>query len=151
MGTDAFQECPATEITRPCTKWSYVVLDFNELPWAVNEAFRIAASGRPGPVHVDLPKDIVSMKTAVPDAVFTRSTPPDAPPMMDMKHVQMAADLLNKSKRPIFYVGQGASHCPDIVRAVAKKANAPVTSTVHAMGVFDERDPLSLHMLGMHG
>jgi len=153
MGTDAFQECPATEITRPCTKWSFVVLDFNQLPWAVNEAFRIAASGRPGPVHVDLPKDIVSMRTAVPDSVFKRSTlnSPDMPPMMDMSHIQKAADIINKSKRPIFYVGQGANHCPGIFRQVAKKANAPVTSTVHSMGVFDEREPLSMHMLGMHG
>jgi len=153
MGTDAFQECPATEITRPCTKWSFVVLDFNQLPWAVNEAFRIAKSGRPGPVHIDLPKDIVSMRTAVPDTVFTRSAlnAPDVPPMMDMSHVKKAADIINRAKRPIFYVGQGANHCSGIFTQVAKKANAPVTSTVHGMGVFDEREPLSMHMLGMHG
>lgn len=153
MGTDAFQECPATEVTRPCTKWNYVCLDFNTLPWAVNEAFRIAASGRPGPVHIDLPKDILSMSAQVPDAVFRRSalTGNDAPPMMDMAQIQKAADLINRAKRPIFYVGQGASHCPDVLRKVAKKANVPVTTTVHGMGIFDERDPLSLHMLGMHG
>jgi len=153
MGTDAFQECPATEITRSCTKWNYVCLDFNQLPWAINEAFRIASSGRPGPCHIDLPKDIVSMKAQVPDAVFRRSalSPGDAPPMMDMGQIQKAAELINKSKRPIFYVGQGANHCPDILRKVVKKANVPVTTTVHAMGVYDERDPLSMHMLGMHG
>jgi len=153
MGTDAFQECPATEITRPCTKWSYVCLDFNQLPWAVNEAFRIATSGRPGPVHIDLPKDIVSMKMQVPDAVFRKSAPTavDGPPMLDMALIDKAVQMLNKAKRPIFYVGQGANHCPEILTAIAKKANVPVTTTLHAMGVFDERDPLSLHMLGMHG
>merc|ERR1719203_2126330 len=95
MGTDAFQECPATEITRPCTKWNYVCLDFTQLPWAVNEAFRIAKSGRPGPVHVDLPKDIVSMKAQVPEAVFRRSADcvGDSTPALDMALIQKAADL----------------------------------------------------------
>lgn len=153
MGTDAFQECPATEITRPCTKWNYVCLDFNQLPWAVNEAFRIAKSGRPGPCHIDLPKDIVSMKAQIPDAVFKMASTSmaDPPPMLDMVQIQKAVDLINRSKRPILYVGQGCSHCPQLVTALAKKANIPVTTTVHGMGIFDERDPLSLHMLGMHG
>lgn len=153
MGTDAFQECPATEITRPCTKWNYVCLDFNELPWAVNEAFRIATSGRPGPCHIDLPKDIVSMRAQVPEAIFKKSAMNhgDAPPMMDMAQIQRAAKMINKAKRPIFYAGQGANHCPEILRKVVKKANVPITTTVHGMGVFDEREPLSLHMLGMHG
>jgi len=152
MGTDAFQECPATEITRPCTKWNYVCLDFNTLPWAVNEAFRIATSGRPGPCHIDLPKDIVSMKAFVPDAIFKQTAGAEASaPMLDMSQIQKAVDMINRAKRPIFYVGQGANHCPEILTKVAKKANVPVTTTVHAMGVFDERDPLSMHMLGMHG
>lgn len=153
MGTDAFQECPATEITRPCTKWNYVCLDFNQLPWAVNEAFRIAQSGRPGPCLIDLPKDVVSAKAAVPEAVFKRNMQSalDAPPMLDQAAIKKAADMINKAKNPIFYVGQGASHCPEILRKVAKKANVPVTTTVHGMGIFDERDELSMHMLGMHG
>lgn len=152
MGSDAFQECPATEITRPCTKWNYVCLDFNQLPWAINEAFRIAVSGRPGPCHIDLPKDIVSMRAQVPAAIFRRSpTQFDAPPMLDMQAVRQATELINKAQRPILYVGQGASHCPEMVRKIAAKAKIPVTTTVHGMGIFDERDPLSLHMLGMHG
>jgi len=151
MGTDAFQECPATEITRPCTKWNYVCLDFNQLPWAINEALRIAKSGRPGPCHIDLPKDIVSMKAQVPEAVIRNFVQADAPPMMDMKSVKDAAEMINKARRPIFYVGQGASECPKLVSSVARKANVPVTTTVHGMGIFDERDPLSMHMLGMHG
>lgn len=154
MGTDAFQECPATEITRPCTKWNYVCLDFNQLPWAINEAFRIAVSGRPGPCHIDLPKDIVSMRAQVPSSVF-RPTPveayADAPPMLDMASVKKAVELINKSKRPILYVGQGASDCSDLVRQVAEKTQIPVTTTCHGMGIFDERHELSMHMLGMHG
>lgn len=154
MGTDAFQECQATEITRPCTKWNYVCLDFNQLPWAINEAFRIAVSGRPGPCHIDLPKDIVSMQAQVPAAIF-KSAPKesyqDAPPMLDMKSIREACALINKSKNPILYIGQGCSDCPELVREVAKKAQIPVTTTVHGMGIFDERDPLSMHMLGMHG
>lgn len=152
MGTDAFQECPATEITRPCTKWNYVCLDFQSIPWAVHEAFRIATSGRPGPCLIDLPKDIVSMKAHVPLAALKRSSEAQlAVPMLDPTAIQKAATMLNKAKRPILYVGQGASECPALVTEIAKKANAPVTTTVHAMGIFDERDPLSMHMLGMHG
>lgn len=154
MGTDAFQECPATEITRPCTKWNYVCLDFNQLPWAINEAFRIAASGRPGPCHIDLPKDIVSMRAQVPASVFRpmgQEAFTDAPPMLDMKAVKEAVELINKAKQPILYVGQGASECPELVRQVAEKAKIPVTTTCHGMGIFDERNDLSLHMLGMHG
>jgi acetolactate synthase-1/2/3 large subunit len=154
MGTDAFQECPATEITRPCTKWNYVCLDFNQLPWAISEAFRIAVSGRPGPCHIDLPKDIVSMRAQVPAAIF-RSAPQesyaDAPPMLDTASIKKAVELINKAKRPILYVGQGASDCSELVRKMAEETQIPVTTTVHAMGIFDERHPLSMHMLGMHG
>merc|ERR1719282_508515 len=91
------------------------------------------------------------MKAQVPDAVFRKSMLTDAPPMMDMAKIQQAAELLNKAKRPIFYVGQGANHCPELLTKVAKKANAPVTTTVHAMGAYNELDDLSMHMLGMHG
>merc|ERR1719356_1567652 len=71
--------------------------------------------------------------------------------MLDMKMIREASALINKAKQPILYVGQGASDCPELVREVAKKAQIPVTTTVHGMGIFDERDPLSMHMLGMHG
>jgi acetolactate synthase-1/2/3 large subunit len=89
----------------------------------------------------------------VPEAVFKRPGvgAVDAPPMLDQSAIQKAADLINKAKNPIFYVGQGASHCPELLRQVAKKAGVPVTTTVHGMGIFDERDELSMHMLGMHG
>jgi len=94
------------------------------------------------------------MRAQVPAAVF-RSAPKesyaDAPPMLDMQSIKKAVDLINKSKQPILYVGQGASDCPELVRKVAEKVQIPVTTTCHGMGIFDERDPLSMHMLGMHG
>lgn len=152
MGTDAFQECPATEITRPCTKWNYVCLDFTQLPWAINEGMRIALSGRPGPVHIDLPKDIVSMRGNVPEAALKRpEQPTELPPIVNMTDIKAAAELINKSKRPILYVGQGANEASVELTKAALKINCPVTTTVHAMGVFDERHELSMHMLGMHG
>jgi len=154
MGTDAFQECPATELTRPCTKWNYVCLDFNQLPWAINEAFKIACSGRPGPCHIDLPKDIVSMRAQVPNSIFRyapKESYMDAPPMVDTRQIQKGIDLIKNAKNPIMVVGQGASDCHELVRQVAEKANIPVTTTCHGMGIFDERHPLSMHMLGMHG
>merc|ERR1711977_263561 len=75
----------------------------------------------------------------------------DKPQPVDMKAIKAAANLLNNAKRPIFIVGQGASHCPKLLRRVAHKAMIPVTTTCHGMGIFDERDRLSMHMLGMHG
>jgi len=153
MGTDAFQECSATEITRPCTKWNFVCHDFNALPGALNDALRMAQSGRPGPCHLDLPKNIVSMSAQVPPQVFQKSGGPllDSPPLLDMDTIEQAAKLINEAKRPIFVVGQGASDCPEVLRRVALKLNMPVTTTVHGMGIFDEREALSMHMLGMHG
>jgi len=102
---------------------------------------------------VDLPKDIVSMRAQVPASTFIQSAHQemDAPPMIDMKCLEKAVELINKAERPIFYVGQGASNCPEVLRRVALKAQVPVTTTVHGMGIFDERHPNSMHMLGMHG
>jgi len=94
------------------------------------------------------------MRAQVPPAVFrpaTKDSYCDAPPMVDLQTIQQAIELINKAKQPILYVGQGASDCSDLVRKVAEKTKIPVTTTCHAMGVFDERNPLSLHMLGMHG
>mmetsp|Transcript_33183 Transcript_33183/g.72489 ORF Transcript_33183/g.72489 Transcript_33183/m.72489 type:complete len:646 (-) Transcript_33183:629-2566(-) len=153
MGTDAFQECPATEITQPCTKWNFVVHQYHQIPWAIAEALRIARSGRPGPVHVDLPKDVLSLKAIVPQ--IEESAAPvgvrDAPPMLELPQLEEAARLINGAKKPILYVGQGASDCPELVRELAHRSRIPVTTTCHGMGIFDENDPLSLHMLGMHG
>jgi acetolactate synthase-1/2/3 large subunit len=157
IGNDAFQEADVTGITRPCTKWNYLVKDVRELPRIINEAFAIATSGRPGPVLVDLPKDITNM--ACPEEV-------DATPrehVLKRKNVSTsgaptnqitaAAEMINRSERPVLYVGGGAisSNAWQIVRKLAEKGNIPCTTTLLGLGAFDEHDPKALYMLGMHG
>ena len=157
IGNDAFQEADVTGITRPCTKWNYLVKSVLELPRVVNEAFLIATSGRPGPVLVDLPKDVT---TAVcPEEVDDTPRPHVlkrknvAAAGGNIRQVEEAAELINRSERPVLYVGGGAiiSGAADAVRKLAIKGNIPCTTTLLGMGAFDETNPLSLYMLGMHG
>jgi acetolactate synthase-1/2/3 large subunit len=157
IGSDAFQEADVTGITRPCTKWNYLIKDVRELPRVVNEAFLIATSGRPGPVLVDLPKDV--QVAVCPDEVD--DSPRDHIQKRkktsftggSQKQVMDAAEMINRSERPVLYVGGGAiiSNAWQILRKVAEKGNIPCTTTLLGMGAFDELNPLSLHMLGMHG
>jgi len=157
IGNDAFQEADVTGISRPCTKWNYLIKDIRELPRIINEAFLIATSGRPGPVLIDLPKDIT---TAVcPDEVD--DTPREHILKRRKQHltggstkqIEEAAELINRSEKPILYVGGGAiiSNAWEVLRKIAIKGNIPCTTTLLGMGAFDEHDPRSLHMLGMHG
>ena len=148
VGTDAFQECMAVELTRPCTKWSYQVESVEELNSVVHEAFHVAASGKPGPVHLDLPKDVMTSVLQGP-SVPVPLLPPEV--QVDSREVRRLAQLLQVAKKPILYVGQGAVEGGAELLAVAEAARVPVTTTLHAMGVFDEYHPLSMHMLGMHG
>jgi len=158
IGNDAFQEADVTGITRPCTKWNYLVKDVRELPRVVNEAFLIATSGRPGPVLIDLPKDV--QVAVCPDEVddsprshvISRRRFVGTHPGHD-KQAQEAAELINNAERPVLYVGGGAisSGAYQEVRKLAERANLPCTTTLLGMGAFDELDPKSLHMLGMHG
>src|SRR2546421_3376000 len=158
IGNDAFQEADVTGITRPCTKWNYLVKDVRELPRVINEAFMIAQSGRPGPVLVDLPKDI--SVNICPEEVddtprehilqrrrFAGTHPGHA------KQAQEAAELINRSEKPVLYVGGGAiiAGAADIVRKISNKANIPCTTTLLGLGAYDEHDPKALNMLGMHG
>ncbi|HEV2292355.1 MAG TPA: biosynthetic-type acetolactate synthase large subunit [Tepidisphaeraceae bacterium] len=157
IGNDAFQEADVTGITRPCTKWNYLVRDIRELPRVINEAFLVATSGRPGPVLIDLPKDVAVM--ACPDEVD--DTPREhilkrrkvSLSGGTQKQVMDAAELINRSERPVLYVGGGAiiAGAADALRKVAAKGNIPVTTTLLGLGAYDEHDPKSLHMLGMHG
>ncbi len=158
IGNDAFQEADVTGITRPCTKWNYLVKDVRELPRVINEAFLISTSGRPGPVLVDLPKDVTS--AICPEEV---DDTPRAHIVARRKHAvthpehekqaQDAAELINRAQRPVLYVGGGAiiAGAHEAVRRVADKSNIPVTTTLLGLGAFDEHDPKSLYMLGMHG
>lgn len=157
IGNDAFQEADVTGITRPCTKWNYLVKDVRELPRVINEAFMIATSGRPGPVLVDLPKDVTTM--ACPEEVddtprehVLRRRQQQALAAQD-RQIQAAAEMINKSERPVLYVGGGAiaSGAWQVLRKIADKGNLPCTTTLLGLGAFDEMDPKSLYMLGMHG
>lgn len=148
VGTDAFQECASVDLTRPCTKWSYQVRSVEEIRSVMREAFVVANTGKKGPVHIDLPKDVmVSLLSG--EELPVSEHPPRKP--VDTTNVADIARLMNGAERPILYVGQGAIDCPDTLRAFALASNIPVTTTLHGMGIFDEHHPLSLHMLGMHG
>ncbi len=157
IGNDAFQEADVTGITRPCTKWNYLVKDVRELPRIINEAFMVATSGRPGPVLIDLPKDVTN--AVCPEEVD------DTPRSHIMKRksayssaghsrqVQEAAELINRSERPVLYVGGGViiAGAHEALRKIAEKGNIPCTTTLLGLGAFDESSPLALYMLGMHG
>jgi acetolactate synthase-1/2/3 large subunit len=152
MGTCAFQECPTVELCRPCTKWAYQLKNINELPSVIDKAFWLAQNGKKGPIVIDLPKDIVS------STITSGDIPTFVPPTEDL-HVNgrftgdlaAIARLFNVAKRPIIIAGNGTLHCPEELKALAEKANVPVTTTLHGMGVFNELHPLSMQMLGMHG
>ncbi|KAI9762134.1 MAG: Acetolactate synthase, mitochondrial [Chaenotheca gracillima] len=163
IGTDAFQEADVVGISRACTKWNVMVKNVAELPKRINEAFEIATSGRPGPVLVDLPKDVTAgiLRKPIPMA----STLPSHPSAATMAAktlsrrqlegtIKRVADLINIAKKPILYVGQGLSALPEgpkLLKELADKASIPVTTTLQGLGGFDELDEKSLHMLGMHG
>src|SRR5438309_9518662 len=153
IGNDAFQEADNVGITRPCTKHNFLVKDGKDLPTIVREAFHIAATGRPGPVHVDLPKDILVKEAEFvwPDKVSLRSYHPtyEGHP----GQIKRAATALLRARRPVLYVGGGAisSDAHAELRRLAELTEIPVTTTLMGLGAFPSEHPLSLGMLGMHG
>ena len=153
IGNDAFQEADIVGITRPITKHNYLVRDVRELAHTIKEAFYIAATGRPGPVLVDLPKDVMAQKTAFyyPSSVEMRSYNPvvEGHP----KQIKKAAEVINAAKRPVLYVGGGViqSNAAPQLKELAEKLRCPVTTTLHGLGSFPENNKLSMGMLGMHG
>jgi acetolactate synthase-1/2/3 large subunit len=153
IGNDAFQEADIVGITRPITKHNYLVRDVNELAATIKEAFYVATTGRPGPVLVDLPKDVMASKTmySYPKSIKLRSYQPHAEG--HQKQISKAVELMAKSRRPVLYVGGGAilSNASEELKKFARKTNIPVTTTLHGLGAFPENDELSLGMLGMHG
>jgi acetolactate synthase I/II/III large subunit len=153
IGNDAFQEADIVGITRPITKHNYLVRDVTELAHTIKEAFYIATSGRPGPVLIDMPKDMMAQKTifAYPDSVSMRSYNPVVEG--NQKQIKRAAELLAASVRPVLYVGGGAilSDAAEEVTTLARKLHAPITTTLHGLGAFPENDRLAMGMLGMHG
>jgi acetolactate synthase-1/2/3 large subunit len=153
IGNDAFQEADVVGITRPCTKYNYLVRDVNELATIVKEAFYLAKSGRPGPVLIDLPKDVTAQTCvfSYPDKVDLPSYKPSTRghPMQ----VRRAVELMAKTEKAVLYVGGGvvASGGADELLAVAEKLNLPVTPTLMGLGCFPSGNKLCLGMLGMHG
>ena len=153
LGKDAFQEADVFGVTMPIVKHSYLVRDVKDLSRVVNEAFHLASTGRPGPVLVDLPKDVVSNEW---DEDFTAGL--DLPGYQVQTRgssdgIEYAAELLSKSKQPLLYVGAGAviSGAGRQVQKLAEKLQAPVTTTLLGKGAISEMHPLSVGMLGMHG
>jgi len=153
IGNDAFQEADIVGITRPCTKHNYLVRDISELPRVMREAFYIARSGRPGPVLIDLPKDVVnqSAEFSYPAHVSIRSYKPTV--KGNPRQIQRALDEILKAKKPVIYAGGGVvlSNAAPELRRFAKQLSIPVTTTLMGLGCFPGTDPLSLGMLGMHG
>ena len=155
IGTDAFQETDIFGITLPIVKHSWVVRDPRDIARIVAEAFLIAASGRPGPVLIDIPKDVGSeLFDYVPmEPGSSAPTGFRLPPQPDPEAVAAALNLLRQARRPLLYVGGGAisSGAHAQVQALAERFQLPVTTTLMGKGAFDEHHPLSVGMLGMHG
>jgi len=153
IGNDAFQEVDTTGITRPITKHNFLVKRVEDLPRILKAAFHIARTGRPGPVLVDLPKDVQQAKGEFnyPEEIHLRSYNPTYEP--HIKQIERAYQLLEKAERPVFLIGGGviASSAADEVRELAEKLNLPVTMTLMGLGGFPGDHEQSLGMLGMHG
>ncbi|MEG5925901.1 acetolactate synthase large subunit [Enterobacter hormaechei] len=149
IGTDAFQEVDTYGISIPITKHNYLVRDISELPQVISDAFRIAQSGRPGPVWIDIPKDV---QTADIEIDVLPEPGERAPaPEFSAESVRDAAAMINAAKRPVLYLGGGAINAADEIRQFAEKASLPTTMTLMALGMLPKAHPLSLGMLGMHG
>lgn len=164
IGSDAFQEADIVGISRSCTKWNVMVKNIEELPRRINEAFKIATSGRPGPVLVDLPKDVTAgiLRTPLP---YKATTPgvnlglpmnplqmPEVP--IDLSLIKQAAKMINQARKPVIYAGNGVLSSPagpKLLALLADNGNIPVCTTLQGLGAFDETKDKSLHMLGMHG
>ncbi|KAG4180013.1 hypothetical protein ERO13_A10G138800v2 [Gossypium hirsutum] len=153
IGTDAFQETPIVEVTRSITKHNYLVLDVDDIPRIVSEAFFLASSGRPGPVLIDVPKDI-QQQLAVPKWNHSLRLPgylsrlPKAP---GEAHLEQIVRLVSESKKPVLYVGGGCLNSSEELKRFVELTGIPVASTLMGLGAFPISDDLSLQMLGMHG
>ena len=155
IGNDAFQECDTVGITRPCTKYNYLVKSVDDLPRVLHEAFHIASSGRPGPVVVDIPKDVQFAKGAYfkPKEFQHKGYRPKLDG--DPDKIREAVAMMAAAKRPLFYTGGGVINsgraASESLRELVKLTGFPITSTLMGLGAFPAADPQWLGMLGMHG
>jgi len=157
IGTDAFQECDTTGITRPCTKHNWLVKDVNDLADIMNQAFKIATTGRPGPVLVDIPKDIQFNKGVykVSKNRLEKKLNGALTNKINLKDVDKFIEMIKKSSKPIFYTGGGVINsgpkASDLLRELVSLTGFPITSTLQGLGAYPGEDPQFLGMLGMHG
>jgi len=153
IGTDAFQEVDAVGVTRPITKHNFLVKDVNDLPFIMKEAFYLARSGRPGPVHIDIPKDvtIAKAKFEYPEKIELKTYKPTY--KGNKRAIKRAVEAIKKAKRPVFYIGGGAvlSGAYSLVREAVKLTKIPSVETLMARGVLRYDCPYLLGMVGMHG
>lgn len=153
IGKDSFQEADTTGITMPITKHNFLVTRAEDLPYVIREAFYIASSGRPGPVLVDLPRDVQQkmIELVYPEKIKIPGYRPTY--KGHAKQIKLAAEAIGEAKRPLLYVGGGviASGASEVLFELATKADIPVVHTLMGKGAFPESHPLSLGMLGMHG
>ena len=155
IGSDAFQECDTVGITRPCTKQNWLVKNVNDLARILHEAFYVAMTGRPGPVVVDIPKDVQFAKGTYvgPEGIIVKSYQPKTQP--DEKAVAAAVALIATAKKPLFYTGGGVINSGDKASALLREFVAltgiPITSTLMGLGAYPASGPEWLGMLGMHG
>ena len=153
IGNDAFQEVDIVGITRPCTKHNFLVKDINKLALTIRQAFYLARSGRPGPVLVDLPKDVMQKRAEFvwPEDVYMRSYNPTYKP--NLNQLRRSVEELAKAERPVILAGGGVilSNAAEALTGLARKLSIPVTCTLMGLGGFPATDPLWLGMVGMHG
>jgi len=153
IGTDAFQEIDAVGISRPCTKHNYLVRNAAELPRIIKEAFYIARSGRPGPVHIDIPKDVTAESAAFvyPDSIKMKTYNPTY--KGNIKQIKKAAEAIAKAKKPVLYIGGGAvsSGAGKEINELIELTRIPTVETLMALGTVKHDNPLRLGMVGMHG
>ncbi len=157
IGTDAFQECDTTGITRPCTKYNWLVKDVNDLAETLHKAFEVATSGRPGPVLVDIPKDVQFKKApyVFKTKKVSKSLNGSKSETLSDKKLDQLIDLMKKSSKPIFYTGGGVINsgpeASKLLRELVAITGFPITSTLQGLGAFPGSDSNFLGMLGMHG
>jgi len=155
IGTDAFQECDTTGITRPCTKHNWLVKDINDLPRVMHEAFKVATMGRPGPVLIDIPKDIQFAKTKYVSQKKIKQTKNKKKNKFSQKEINNLIELMNKASKPIFYTGGGVVNsgpkASELLRELVSLTGFPITTTLQGLGSYPGDDNQFVGMLGMHG
>jgi len=155
IGTDAFQECDTTGITRPCTKHNWLVKDINDLSRIMHEAFEVATSGRPGPVLVDIPKDIQFAKAKYSKPLKAKKLKKKSLNAFKQNDIDQLVDLMKKASRPVFYTGGGVINsgpkASELLRELVSITGFPITSTLQGLGAYPGDDSQFLGMLGMHG